>query len=108
MGLFLLLTQDLLATNLGNGDIDGAGVIELAGISSSSSGASGACRLSFSSVLLIAVTVLIIKVKKTAFITQKTLLIDIEHDQFIVLTHNISQCVPGFSNPNQVHGLFHF
>ena len=62
-----LITQDLLATNLGNGDIDGAGVIELAGISSSSSGASGACRLSFSSVLLIAVTVLIIKVKKTSF-----------------------------------------
>lgn len=62
--------QDLLATNLvngGGGDIGGSIGSSVGGSSSASSLRQGACRLSFSSVLLIVVTLLIIKVNKTIF-----------------------------------------
>ena len=56
----------MLATNLlnGVGDVGNVGTSSAASPSMASPG-HGACRLSFSSVLLIIVTILIIKVKKT-------------------------------------------
>ena len=78
MGLVLLLTQDLLATNLGAG-VDGGVVV--VGTSSSGAAGVGACRLSFSSVLLIIVTVLIIKVKNS-FLNRW-------HKQFLLLLSTI-------------------